>query len=103
MSSFTNIEQYKDAIEHDGFLFLQDTAVGKRADDFARKGYPVLSQEGLEFCKTSTFNDQVSDHVHLYLESLLIASSEFMISLNQHLPDVRLDLTQYVTRSSQTV
>lgn len=44
----------------DGFLTLKDTTKGSEAEDFARKGFPITSVEGIEFCKAHTFDDPVS-------------------------------------------
>lgn len=54
------VEAQKVAIDTDGFLYLADSAVGIRAGEFAKKGWPRTNVEGLRFLKKHTVDDEVS-------------------------------------------
>lgn len=55
---FTNGSCLQD-IDVDGFIFLSDSAVGIRAEEFASNGYPCNTVKGLNFLQ-AIMNDAVS-------------------------------------------
>lgn len=59
-STSPDAETQKTAIDTDGFIYLADSAVGVRAGDFAKKGWPRTNIEGLRFLKQHTVDDEVS-------------------------------------------
>ncbi len=57
--SSTNEDWIKD-IDADGFIFLTDSAVGERVEEFAENEWPRTTIEGLNFIQASTIDDAVS-------------------------------------------
>ncbi|MCJ1231503.1 hypothetical protein MMC12_008180 [Toensbergia leucococca] len=51
-------EAQRIAIDTDGFLYLADSAVGMRAGEFGKKGWPRTNIEGLRFLKKHTVDDE---------------------------------------------
>lgn len=42
----------------DGVIFLEDPEVGSRVYEFSQKRFPFQTEEGLDFCRTSTLEDK---------------------------------------------
>ena len=57
-------EAQRIAIDTDGFLYLADSAVGMRAGEFGKKGWPRTNIEGLRFLKKHTVDDEVTSLAH---------------------------------------
>ena len=62
-----NVQGMIEAINRDGFLYLKDPVKGLQVDEFARKGFPITTIEGVDFCKVHTFDDPVRRHHSLSL------------------------------------
>ncbi|KAI9765873.1 MAG: hypothetical protein M1839_005289 [Geoglossum umbratile] len=71
-SESSSTEEPRKAIEKDGFFCRVDPIIGKRVDEFAKKGYPFKTEEGLDFCKLNTLDDE---RVLEVLESLFTWSA----------------------------
>lgn len=60
MASTTfSVEDARKSILEDGFFCVEDPVVGERVLEIAKKGSPLLSKEGLEFCKLNVLNNEV--------------------------------------------
>ena len=65
MASTTfSVEDARKSILADGFFGVEDPMVGERVLEIAEKGSPLLSEEGLEFCKLNVLNDEVGNREH---------------------------------------
>ncbi|KAF4637410.1 hypothetical protein G7Y89_g675 [Cudoniella acicularis] len=59
MASTTfSVEDARKSILEDGFFCVEDPVVGERVLEIAEKGSPLLSEEGLEFCKLNVLDDE---------------------------------------------
>ena len=56
----SDVQQLVETINSDGFISMKDAAKGSEADEFARKGFPIPTVEGIEFCKVHIFDDPLS-------------------------------------------
>ena len=57
------LESSTTSILEDGVLFFEDPDIGRRVDEFDKKGFPFQTEEGLDFCRKSTLDDTASsDH-----------------------------------------
>jgi hypothetical protein len=81
-SGTSSTEELKKAIEKDGFFYEIDSIIGKRVDEFAKKGYPFKTEEGLDFCKLNTLDDKVSRQFTFGDARSLIYYSVFQRCLN---------------------
>lgn len=65
MASFESLttEQLRRTILDHGFCYQTDPVVGERVSEIAEKGFPFKTEEGLDFCKLSTFDDKESKEV----------------------------------------
>lgn len=70
-------EAQRTAIDTDRFLYLADSAVGMRAEEFAKTGWPCTNIEGLRFLKNHTIDDEVSQSLSPNFEHLLIFSTAY--------------------------
>jgi len=59
MTLTTDAVAQRTAIDTDGLLYLADSALGMRAGEFAKKGWPRTNIEGLRFLKKHTVDDEV--------------------------------------------
>lgn len=71
---FPDAEAQRIAIDTDGFLYLADSAVGLRAEEFAKNGWPRTNLEGLRFLKKHTVDDEVRIFAHFWAPSNIIYS-----------------------------
>lgn len=53
-------EQLREIILKHGFYHQQDFIAGKRVDEISERGFPLKTDEGLNLCKASTFDNEVS-------------------------------------------
>jgi hypothetical protein len=56
-----SVEQTRKEILEDGFSYRSDSVIGERVDAIAKRGFPFKTEEGLDFCKLSTIDDEVSE------------------------------------------
>jgi len=62
------VPQLMDTINRDGLIYLKDAAKALQANEFARKGFPITTVEGVNFCKIHTSDDLVSKlHCRIFL------------------------------------
>lgn len=61
------------AVSDDGFFFIRDPEVGRRADIFAGNGYPFQTEEGLDLV-TATLSDSVRSDIRMVTSLLSNAS-----------------------------
>ena len=59
-----DVQSIKKAVSDDGFFFTTDSEVGKRADIFARNGYPFQTEEGLDLVR-ATLGDSVRGNAQM--------------------------------------
>jgi len=90
----STIEQLRQAIFDDGFCYQADSTIGKRVDEIAAKGFPFTKEEGLEFCKLSTFDDEASKDISLTWLRLTRVYSAFAPSWNRSSPGPLLVATK---------
>jgi len=57
-STTSSVEDARKSILEDGFFCVEDPVVGQRVLEIAEKGSPLLSEEGLEFCKINVLDDE---------------------------------------------
>lgn len=50
----------------EGVFFLDDPEVGRRFQEIKEKRFPFQTVEGLEFCRISTLQDEVSEARRLH-------------------------------------
>jgi hypothetical protein len=55
-----SVENIQSAISKDGFFFAQDPVLGQRIQQMDDDAVPFASAGGLQFCKTTTLDNQVS-------------------------------------------
>lgn len=82
MDSLTK-EQLREIILKHGFYHQQDFIAGKRVDEMSDRGFPFKTDDGLNLCKASTFDNEVST-VTIYkmrLIYLLVRSSHSRVSV----------------------
>lgn len=79
-------EAQRIAIDTDGFLYLADSAIGIRAAEFAKKGWPRTNIEGLRFLKKHTVDDEVSQSFSATFERPLILYIAYCQSTSRHPP-----------------
>lgn len=48
----------RNLLEEDGLICIEDPIVGERVDQMRRKGFPFLTEEGLDFCRLGTLDDK---------------------------------------------
>lgn len=68
-----SVEHILQTVKIDRFFYLKDAAKGGEAAEFARKDFPIITVDGLQFCKVHTFNNPVS---RLYPLSSHLSNSE---------------------------
>lgn len=56
-ANLSKAERWRAAIDMNGFISLDDPAVGLRAEEFANKRWPRTSLDGLRFLKEHTSDD----------------------------------------------
>ncbi|KAL2056592.1 hypothetical protein ABVK25_002986 [Lepraria finkii] len=66
VSASTSGQLSRVVLDEDGFVVLKGSEFGRRVRDFAGKGFPLKSAEGLDFCKGNILND---DRVRGVIES----------------------------------
>ena len=59
-ASLSSADEWRAAIDMDGYICLTDSGVGLRAEEFAKKGWPRTNLDGLKFLKAHTLDDAVS-------------------------------------------
>jgi len=65
MASTTfSVEDARKSILKEGFFGVEDIVVGKRVLEITEKGSPLLSEEGLEFCRLNVLDDEVGNRQH---------------------------------------
>ena len=52
-------DQLKKIIVHHGFYHQPELVVGKEVDEISERGFPFRTEEGLDFCKVHTFDNEV--------------------------------------------
>lgn len=72
--NLSKTEEWRAAIDTDGYICLDDSAVGLRVEEFAKKGWPRTNLEGLKFLKEHTLDDEVMKQFEL-LQSFVWHSS----------------------------
>lgn len=91
MTSISTAEEWRAAIDMDGVICLTDPAVGLRADEFAKKGWPRINIDGLRFLKKHTLDDCVSRSSSISeSESSYIELSASSRSIILHFPGRKL-------------
>jgi hypothetical protein len=58
-------EDPQKAILEDGVSRTEDPVIGNQVDEITRKGFPFKTEEGLDFCKINTLDDEVSKYTNL--------------------------------------
>ena len=79
-------QQLRQAILDHGFCYQTDPVAGRRVNEIAAKGFPFTKEEGLEFCKLSTFDDKASKDASLTWSRLMCGYSAFAPSWNRSSP-----------------
>lgn len=51
----------REALNADGFVVEKGSTFGQRVEDFARKGFPRKTADGLNFCRVNVIDDTVSN------------------------------------------
>lgn len=59
-----SVEDARKSILEEGFFCVEDPVVGERVFEIAEKGYSLLSEKGLEFCKLNILDDEVGNREH---------------------------------------
>jgi hypothetical protein len=59
-TDLSSIQRTKQDILEQGFSCHLDPVIGERVDAIAQKGFPFKTEEGLDFCKLNTVDDEVS-------------------------------------------
>jgi hypothetical protein len=59
-TDLSSIQRTKQDILEQGFSCHLDPVIGERVDAIAQKGFPFKTEEGLDFCKVNTVDDEVS-------------------------------------------
>lgn len=62
-----NAQLLKEILNRDDFFYLKDPAKSLQADNFVKKQFLITTVERVDFCKTYTFDDSVSEHHSLLL------------------------------------
>jgi hypothetical protein len=60
------LSQSKVCLIEEGVFFLDDPDVGRRFQEVKEKGFPFQTVEGLDFCRISTLQDEVSEVQRLH-------------------------------------
>ena len=71
-TSFT-LDIARRSLLEEGFFDLNDSTVGNRVLEMERRGFPYLTEYGMDFCKQFAFDD-VSETTHFYNYHLIISS-----------------------------
>ena len=63
-ASLSSVDEWRAAIDMDGYISLADSGVGLRAEEFAKKGWPRTNLDGLKFLKAHTVDDARIVEIH---------------------------------------
>lgn len=59
-STAFSLEVARGQLDEYGFFDLQDSAMGEHMRQMEHRGFPLISEYGLDFCKDLVINDEVS-------------------------------------------
>ena len=60
------LAQSEACLIEDGVFFLDDAEVGRRFQEINEKRFPFQTVEGLDFCRITTLEDEVSEAQRLH-------------------------------------
>ncbi|OAL57278.1 hypothetical protein IQ07DRAFT_638627 [Pyrenochaeta sp. DS3sAY3a] len=65
MASITSlsVEGIQKLFSEDAAIYVEDPAIGEQVEEMRRKGFPIESADGLDFCKNNVLDDMRVRHV----------------------------------------
>ena len=58
-STMFSLEVAKRQLDENGFFDLEDSAIGESVSQMEQKGFPFISEDGLDSCNRRVLNDEV--------------------------------------------